>query len=554
MALDYVGSYNASKGDELLHYGVKGMHWGVRNADRKSTKKYVRSVEDSISIGNRNYRNASKGSLKVTHKKTLAILADQNGVKLVGKKVILTPAQQQRIKKAETRQIEADRRTLKDIRGTREHKHLNNDKTPKGVRKFLVTDYTVSPYRSAGRLRRKNPKVPFAGLTAKQQQKLYKSLARDAKKIFDKKLEKSQRGKTDYLKAVKSNSKLRDQLIKGHGTLLKVGKRMPDETRRKYLTTLTNYPKVIVGPGIKSQFVGNLATIGIVGAMLLMSDDIEPNDYVGAARDGGFEHYGVKGMHWGIRNSRSSISGSPAKAKTATASRAHKKESSDVAKSKEIDRLVSLRDKVKPGGVAISKNGKKLSSDQAIKAINKDIERLSKGNSVVDKRIAATKNSHAPLEKTDHGLKNDMVNSSESSTARYARLDAHAKQHGPKSLDDEDLKFLNTRREALGKAHAAYAKPKSKLRVALQASITQALVKQLMNPGQLVKNVEKLMGNKTGATVPFSPGLYKFKVNTTASSPARAPAVFNITSMGKPDPYMSTSRTTILGQSLVRAG
>lgn len=36
MPQEYVASFNAAKGTELLHYGVRGMRWGVRNSPSSS--------------------------------------------------------------------------------------------------------------------------------------------------------------------------------------------------------------------------------------------------------------------------------------------------------------------------------------------------------------------------------------------------------------------------------------------------------------------------------------------------------------------------------------
>lgn len=360
MTQDYVGSFKS--GDtELLHAGVKGMKWGVRNDKRSAT--------------------GSTGS-----------------------------------------------------------KHLTNTKqlTKATPRRLLVTDTTLSPYRSAGRLRKKNP-APFSALTGKQQSKLTKSLARDRYRILNKKLPKTARGKVsspkDYLKQVQNDPKVRNQQLRGHGTILKPGKRQTEigESRKQYATTLSNYPRALT-LGAKTNWAASAATYGLIGAMLLMGDDIKENDYLGVNRDDDLKHVGVKGMKWGVRRARGAAG--------------------------------------TPSSAGSSKGG----SNSATKT--KDV-------------VGKAKSSNVALAKQ---LVKDTVKGPESSIDKYNRLKKEVASGKANKLNDDDLKFLNSRAEALAKANKAFNQKGSWLEKTVKSAIDNAAQAQAKNAANLV--AQKYVGDR----------------------------------------------------------
>lgn len=185
--------------------------------------------------------------------------------------------------------------------------------------------------------------------------------------------------------------------------------------------------------------------------------------------------YGVKGMKWGVRNNNRITSSRGSKAKPTLA---RKKEEKNLAKAKEIDRLVNLRDKVESGKSTVSVGGKKLSTDQALKKIDRNIDKLSKRNEVVAKQTRILGEKPVAASKTAQAQK-PVDRSNESSIQRYNRLKAEVAKKGANSLEDEDLKFLNTRREALAKANAAYHTKDSTLQKLVRAAIEATMDKQL---------------------------------------------------------------------------
>lgn len=371
-------------------------------------------------------------------------------------------------------------------RATVDAKHLARDKPlpTKGlrVRKGLVTDFTLSPYRSAGRLRRSQGRSPFSplkgikfeNLTGKQQSKLMKSLARDLSKLKEKQLPKDKRGQTDYLKLVKSDPRLRDSLVRQHAGLMKFAHRNKamGESRKKYLVTQTNWPRML--PYLNAAGAKTGLAVGTLGISALATraisrhgSDISELDYVGTeAKTGiahftlspsgdadpkGLMHYGVKGMRWGIRNDND---GSP----RPTLARA--REVRRIAKADQIDAIRASRPSIAAGQTSVVRNGKILSTKQALKSVDKQAEKLAKRNPIAQQREEARKFAHEEE-------KQKTLAEVEHSVAKFNRLEAQMKTHGLHSLQDDELKFVNSRNEALAKAQAAYTKPKSWLRTTL---------------------------------------------------------------------------------------
>ena len=370
MPKDYVASFSAVQGTDVLHFGVRGMHWGIRNTDHGSSTSNVK-------------------------------------------------------------------------------------RTGTGVKRGLVSDLTVSPYRSVGRI--KSGKTTFNKLNPKQKNKLEKSLARAYAKASEKRLSKSTRGKINYLDQVQSNPNLRDYLIRGHGSLLKFGKRDKEiTTKKRYLTTYSNYPRLLT-VGSKTNLAVNTlgisALAGRVGSK--HSDGVASNDYLGIIPDQSddVEHFGVRGMHWGIRNNTRSSSGKP------TPTRAKVKEDRARADTKKHSEINARIEKIKGGtGRPLVLNGKVLSRADSVKHLERQASKL------------------AP--KTKEASKTTEVKPDSAATT-YSKLVAKAKEKGPSSLTDVELKYMNERGKALIAAKALIAKKDSWLVASIKNSMKTAINKQI---------------------------------------------------------------------------
>jgi hypothetical protein len=186
-----------------------------------------------------------------------------------------------------------------------------------------------------------------------------------------------------------------------------------------------------------------------------------PKDYV-ALFDKGTEilHYGIKGMHWGVRNSRSS-GGSGGSAKP---THARVKEEQLKAKVKVGAAHDARIEKLKAGtGRPLIVNGKKLSTKESIDHLEKQKKKLGL----------------KPLKTTE--AKTTVVSKNEAPNDTYARLKAKAKKDGPASLTDDELKYLNGRSEALSKAQKLVADPESWLSKTVKSTFQNVLQEQMKN-------------------------------------------------------------------------
>lgn len=428
MAKDYVASFSAAQGTDVLHFGVRGMKWGIRNADHGASTSHVKR------------------------------------------------------------------------QGT-------------GTKRGLVSDFTVSPYRSAGRIR--FGKTTFNQLKPKQQSKLEKSLARDLGKTLEKKLPKTARGKIDYLSTVKNNPKLRDSLIKKHGGLLTFAKRdVGNENKRQYITTHSNYPRILTF-GTKTNFALNTLGISAIVAKAFSkhSDEIDANDYLGTIRDqpDDIEHFGVRGMKWGIRNdSRSSSSGSSGKTKP---TRAKVKEDKARADAKTHAALKTRIEKIKAGtGRPLVMNGKVLSRAESVKHLERQAAKLA----------PKTKDAPKPTEAKP-----------EAPGTLYTQLTAKAKEKGVSSLTDDELKYLNGRTEALSKAKKLITEPDSWLVATVKNAVKTAAKEKIdaFAKAGATNFFDKVKASQEKAKTKKASRTAKAAQGFPLKLPRREPTVHNITTL-----------------------
>jgi hypothetical protein len=172
-------------------------------------------------------------------------------------------------------------------------------------------------------------------------------------------------------------------------------------------------------------------------------------------------HFGVKGMHWGVRKSRSG-GGSSGSAKP---THARKKEDAAKAKAKVGAAHDARIEKLKAGtGRPLIVNGKKLSTKESIDHLEKQKKKLGL----------------KPLKKVE-AKPTDVIKKDESPNDTYARLKAKAKKDGPNSLTDDELKYLNGRSEALSKAQKLVADPESWLSKTVKSTFQSVLQDTMKN-------------------------------------------------------------------------
>ena len=136
------------------------------------------------------------------------------------------------------------------------------------------------------------------------------------------------------------------------------------------------------------------------------------------------------------------------------------------------------------------------------------------------------------------------------SIVRYNMLKRQVKQKGANSLSDDDLKFLNARTEAIGKANKAFHDKDSKIKKAVVTAIAGALTKKLNAKAEDLLN--KMLDSKDKATgttdvaktvVKLHPALNPKYTGRSANTGA----VYKVTTLGD---YIARPSA---GQSLVRA-
>jgi hypothetical protein len=258
-------------------------------------------------------------------------------------------------------------------------------------------------------------------------------------------------------------------MVRNHASLFKFAKRdaQHGETRGKYLLSQTNWPRLLpIGGawGFKTNLAMNTLGVSAVGLLVgsksaRHSDDISPQDYIGTPPEG-YEiiHYGVKGMKWGVRRDRD---GGP------RPTRARRKEDAENENAKKMDQLIRGRNEVHLGksDLVSTKGNKQMSTKEALEAYDKDINKLAK------KSPAAKK----VLDDAKRAAKEDGTLTPSSDTQKYNAIRRQAMEQGVGSLNNEQLKFLNTRAEALTKAKTQFADKQSWLSKSLEAATNRAL-------------------------------------------------------------------------------
>lgn len=198
-------------------------------------------------------------------------------------------------------------------------------------------------------------------------------------------------------------------------------------------------------------------------------------DYVGSynARDADLQHYGVKGMKWGIRRDRG---GAP------KPTRARAKEVAAKERAKQGAAFDARIEKLKGGtGRPLVVNGKKLSTKESIDYLEKQKRKLG----IKESKDAKPKEGQEKV--VDAGVASGNL---------YNALRAKAAKDGVNSLTDDELKYLNGRNEALIKATKLIQTPDSWLAKTIKGAVEKAVNKGVDSGAEFLKGYVKDQASK----------------------------------------------------------
>lgn len=392
MSLDYVASYKESHGDDILHFGVKGMKWGVR--------------KDLIGIGR--------------------LAGPHAGGVVVGTNSPKDPTVEERAAVTATVQRTASKLTKPTSDAMLATKLYNRAAAKRGLSNEAYN----------------------AGLTS--------LLSEQATKI------------------VKKEDKNLEAFVRATET---------------HITMFIGNPSALAD--FKTTFkMESMSSDGIHQMSFNVTRD--ENGYVTDLNPGAIEtfisHHGVKGMKWGVR--RDSVGS--ARGKKLNPTRARKKEDKNIARAKEVARLQKLKEDVLSGKTTLAVGDKKVSTAQAVKALDKRIEANAKRNPIVKKQEElkpAPKKSEKDVEEVtlSDGTKLAIEKTSVS-TMDFNALKVQVREKGANSLTDDELKYVNARTEAVRKANEAYKQPDSWLSKTVKSTVRSTFDQQLKKTTDVAAN------------------------------------------------------------------
>jgi hypothetical protein len=206
-------------------------------------------------------------------------------------------------------------------------------------------------------------------------------------------------------------------------------------------------------------------------------------------------HFGVKGMKWGVRKGSSS---------GGSVSLARRHEDMMAARAKRVNKLVQTRAHVEAGkrNLVTGRGDKKLSTQQALKKLDRKIARLTPKNHVLidsEGKVLVRNKKVVPKEKPA-----PVDPATESQTAKYHRLKSQLAVRGAHSLDTEDLQFLNSRTDAIAKASKLLETPESWLSKTVKSTVDAASKKILKDVTQalVTKHVTPKLHNRLRLPLP----------------------------------------------------
>lgn len=220
--------------------------------------------------------------------------------------------------------------------------------------------------------------------------------------------------------------------------------------------------------------------------------------YVPSSDD--IRHFGVRGMKWGVRRNRSAGG-------KATPTRARKKEDKANADTKQHAALMARAEKIKAGtGRPLIVNGKLLSRAESVSHLQKQAAKLGVKPKTAEVKPADKKPAEPSLP-----------------TKSFNELKAQVKEKGANSLSDDELKYLNARTEALGKAQKAYGDQGSWLAKTVKSSLKNAAEQQIRKQTNsaaenLLQNFIKAQTSRTKGSSSSNPKVRIFRPGSSGKS------------------------------------
>ncbi len=250
-------------------------------------------------------------------------------------------------------------------------------------------------------------------------------------------------------------------------------------------------------------------------------------DYVGSFKtDRGSDllHFGVPGMKWGVRRSRSAGGGSSSRPKP---TKDRKREVESAAKAKQHAELTARIDKIKNGnGRPLVVKGKQLSKAESVKHLEEQAKKVAPKTKPEPKAPAKSTNESETVKLSD-GTE-ITVGKKVTVTKDFEALKTQVREKGANSLTDDELKYVNSRTEAVRKANEAYKQPESWLAKTVKSTIKTALDQQLKKTTDVAANH---FGDQVRAKLKTRLKTKTKKATATTSTGNKLPVIYKVTDL-----------------------
>ena len=384
--------------DVLMHYGVKGMRWGVRKADNIARKAQNRQINADFYDGiSKQYKDLSKRSINPVSKhkkKNKAEYWDSRAKQELAKRA---PIMEKHKKASDKLDAKFEKRFVK---------------------KSLSSAFTIKVYNSATK---KMNDVDISRINGKS---IYKN----------KDFTKDSPLRRQYYK------EMNDALIKNlDASAAELGGTNYSGTKQYGVMTADGGSWDIVLKDIKhsDDIVGRVNVsyddYGYITSVEIEEDSIQQSELADETLDDVLMHFGVKGMRWGVRKDSDGLGVSPKVAKDA------KKDAVEFTKAKMFygEGAGNRRKLIKARVEQKSKNADyKKAFDHYVDSTN-----LSKRADQA-KSTRRRKDIQKTAGKTSRGIKNTLLGNPEAATLLALGLVGAGKTAKAKGYDEKALKYL----------------------------------------------------------------------------------------------------------------